>query len=223
MVTVLVVNVQPSPVLVTLEVAWPAPLPLDGTTGTVLFEQRTVAVTAAGAITDFVDGFGTRAYRVAVASGRSDRRPSPAGTTSKANLVLNPSFEVQSSAGRPDSYLLTYGLGSSVLADAFDASDGYYSVRVINTGTATSSSVGVAGISSFLGSRIVGNASYVAGIDARGASDGVRLEIQTCVGNRYVCCGPATQAHALLSLPRTPRSPGAVQNVRRHPGLATEP
>ena len=119
MVTVIVVNIDANPAALTLELGDPT---LAGRVATVLFEQRTVAIDATGRLVDFIDGFGSRAYRVSRATATTTTTTTggvlrTARRASAANLILNPSFEVQTSVGRPDSYLYTYGNGGSVLAD----------------------------------------------------------------------------------------------------------
>ena len=120
MVTVIVVNIDANPAALTLELGDPT---LAGRVATVLFEQRTVAIDATGRLVDFIDGFGSRAYRVSTTTATTTTTMTTgaalrtARRASAANLILNPSFEVQTSVGRPDSYLYTYGNGGSVLAD----------------------------------------------------------------------------------------------------------
>ena len=116
--TVLVVNLDAQPVgTVTLSVDLALTEPV---TAEVLFEQRTVMVSVAGELRDVLDGFGSRAYRLHLNGtiAASHRRPAPDRAQGRHdNLVLNPSFELQSSVSRPDSFLYTYGNGGSALAD----------------------------------------------------------------------------------------------------------
>jgi hypothetical protein len=109
-VTVLVVNLDVQPKVLQLAVDLPR-APATGS-ASVLFEQRTVPVSAAGEVSDLIDGWGTRVYRMVVAPAAA-----MVAQAKEDNLVLNPSFELQSSVGRVDSYLATYGLGGSVVAD----------------------------------------------------------------------------------------------------------
>ena len=64
------------------------------------------------------------------------------------------------------------------------ATDGYYSVRVTNPAGATNATVFEAGVSSFLGSRLVANTTYAAAVDAMGAVAGLHVDVVTCFGNR---------------------------------------
>jgi len=38
--------------------------------------------------------------------------------TLKENMILNPSFEIQSHTGFPNSFMLTYNVGGSVISDS---------------------------------------------------------------------------------------------------------
>ena len=92
----------------------------EAVTAAVLFEQRTVTVSAAGELRDVLDGFGSRAYRLhlnGTTAAPHRRAPHHRAHGRRDNLVLNPSSELHSSVGRPDSFLYTYGNGGSALAD----------------------------------------------------------------------------------------------------------
>jgi hypothetical protein len=83
------------------------------------------------------------------------------------------------------------------------ATSGYYAVRVTNAGTAgiVNATVTVAGVTSFLGSRLVAGGNYTAGVDVRVAVPGARIRLATCFGSRSVACrGPGAQV-----TPLTPR------------------
>ena len=102
-VAVLAANVRnaPLPIELTLEAK------ADGV-AEVLFENRTVEVSG-GKWADFVDAFGTRAYRIQL-----DPPPADRAAIEPRNLIVNPSFEEAHNVGTPDgSYL---GIGGDAAA-----------------------------------------------------------------------------------------------------------
>lgn len=72
------------------------------TRATVLFENREVLVRD-GAIEEFIDAFGTRAYRIPL------REEDPQAGLAEGNLITNPSFEQQYNVGTPDGYYISAG------------------------------------------------------------------------------------------------------------------
>jgi len=121
-VTVLCCNVTNEPL--------PLDLALEGVSWSgkaeVLFENRQVAV-AGGKLTDTIEPFGTRVYRLQIASP-----PPDLATPAEGNLVVNPSFEAAHNTGTPDgSYLSSPGdAGASWFTDPRTAAHGRQSLRL---------------------------------------------------------------------------------------------
>eukprot|EP01027_Heterolobosea_sp_BB2_P019315 GEZU01027124.1.p1 GENE.GEZU01027124.1~~GEZU01027124.1.p1 ORF type:complete len:434 (-),score=82.13 GEZU01027124.1:215-1516(-) len=105
---------------------------------TVLFENRVIPLSAAGE--DFgmiqelaIGAFSTRAYLVPT----TNALPSNGDKKGKRNLIRNPSFEVQTNAGWPDSFSSVYDMGgsnyvgASAKTDGRVAYDGLFSLRLI--------------------------------------------------------------------------------------------
>lgn len=121
-VTVLCANVanQPLPLELTLEgMDWSGE-------AEVLFENRRVAV-ANGKLTDAIEPFGTRAYRLQV-----EPAPADLATLADGNLFSNPSFEEAHNVGTPDgSYLsIPRDKGASWYVDPRTAAHGRQSLRL---------------------------------------------------------------------------------------------
>ncbi|MBI2297680.1 MAG: hypothetical protein HYU66_01790 [Armatimonadetes bacterium] len=108
----------------------PAPLHLTiagapDTTATVQFENRTIAVKG-GAIDDYIDGFGTRVYRIPL------RPEDPNAGVDPKNLTKNPGCEQQFNVGKPDGYYANAGKdGASIHVDSRVAYQGRHSVRFV--------------------------------------------------------------------------------------------
>eukprot|EP01116_Phalansterium_solitarium_P001734 TRINITY_DN11544_c0_g1_i1.p1 TRINITY_DN11544_c0_g1~~TRINITY_DN11544_c0_g1_i1.p1 ORF type:complete len:716 (+),score=222.72 TRINITY_DN11544_c0_g1_i1:100-2148(+) len=122
-VVVLAVNAdnQGHPLTITLpDLPWAA-------TAEVMFEQGSQIAISGNVINDAIMAYSTRAYHLRITnSSMSARMPVAAG-----NIILNPSFENQSSIGIPDDYQFALGAdGCSCLADARLAMDGFHSLRV---------------------------------------------------------------------------------------------
>ncbi len=92
----------------------------------VLFKDRQVPVTG-GQLTDWIDGFGTRAYRLPL------QPEDPHAGLAAGNLVKNPSFEEQHVPGSPDGYYLggRPDPGAQVWVDSRLAKHGRHSLRVV--------------------------------------------------------------------------------------------
>lgn len=89
----------------------------------VLFEQNREVDFVDGIMSDLIDGMGRKVYRFRTTSDTSK-------TMVAQNLILNPSFEEQSSIGIPDGYEFIIPLGSSILADPRTFEEGHHSVRI---------------------------------------------------------------------------------------------
>ena len=120
-VIVLAANTENRPVPVQLRLGEPFSGEAD-----VLFASRRLPV-AKGVITDTIDGFGTRAYQIAVGP-----EPEPRASLSAGNLTVNPSFEESTNAGSPDGCYVMEGKdpGASLLVDPRLAVHGRHSLRV---------------------------------------------------------------------------------------------
>lgn len=105
-------------------------------------------------------------------------------------MILNPSFEIQHHSGFPDSYLIRFGNGGSVLSDPNHSVSGYSSIRLVHPGAiihgnsqqSQNDNLLIAGVDSFLGTRVVGNVTYVASVYAKGKVDGLQVSVTTCFG-----------------------------------------
>lgn len=119
-ITVLATNVanEPLPLELTLE-------PVSGQ-AEVVFENRAVAVKA-GKLTDMIDAFGSRVYRLQV-----DPPPADRATLDRRNLVFNPSFEEAHNTGTPDGSYTgpPADLGASWYVDPRLAAHGRQSLRL---------------------------------------------------------------------------------------------
>jgi len=171
----------------------------------VLFEQRYVTLENS-LIHDTIDSYGTRAYRIysiTYLKAIQDLR--------NGNLILNPSFEIQHHVGFPDSYLVRYGDGGSVLSDSWNRVNGYNSIRLINPGLiihkkgekkedkpTKDNELLIAGVESFLGSRLYANNTYIATVYAKAETDGAELEFGGCIGTRTVTLTRDWQPHGII-------------------------
>lgn len=61
-----------------------------------IFQQNRAVTISSGIFTDILEGYASRAYRIALKSHTS--------YNNSKNLVRNPSFELTPSVGQPDSY-----------------------------------------------------------------------------------------------------------------------
>ena len=132
----------------------------------VVFEQRAVAVVE-GKLTDIIDGFGTRVYRMA-----TDPVPE-AATVSPANLTLNPSFEQAANVGTPDGCYVTVGAdqGASLFVDPRLAHHGSHSLRLTTPGEAKGVTVAPFPI------NVKQGTTYDVSIWARSSRPGLRFEL----------------------------------------------
>jgi len=110
------------------------------------FEQDRKISIVNGHFHDFIDAYGTRCYRFEISSmnrwinSRSSEHPV---LIEENNLIVNPSFELQSNVGIPDGYLLSVdiSLGSSILTDSRTSIGGFHSLRMINGDALSVSSI----------------------------------------------------------------------------------
>jgi len=90
----------------------------------VLFEQSRQIKITNGVINDFINGYGSRTYSITLTSSSSS------SSSPSANLINNPSFEDQSSAGVADGYRMSIATtGSTILCDPLVYFDGDFSLR----------------------------------------------------------------------------------------------
>jgi hypothetical protein len=90
--------------------------------GVEIFQQNRAVTISSGIFTDILEGYASRAYRIALKSHTS--------YNNSKNLVRNPSFELTPSVGQPDSYSVYVSDRSSHATDTRMAVDGLKSMRV---------------------------------------------------------------------------------------------
>jgi len=123
MIYVLAANTENRPQVMRLEV--------EGVRGRgeakAIFENRTVPFSR-GVIEDMIDAYGTRAYQLPVGP-----TPTEELTIDPHNLIVNPSFEENSSTGTPEGCYANIGAGRGVtyFTDSRLARHGRHSVRLV--------------------------------------------------------------------------------------------